>query len=148
MIGLPIVMAFCFVISAMSGVVLAPIAGKLTLKPWFALNAAVATIILTGIFSGLFFSTNFIFSNPETAHTERAVIERKYSEKHYRTKRVSRNRYTRGEPYYEYYLEMRYPNGRIKPMLVNINRYRRVNPGDTLDVTLRRGLYGIAVIRN
>ncbi len=147
MISLPLTMAVCFVLASVAGVLVAPFIASVTSSINIALNAAIGAIILTGVFSGLFITSNFVFSDAATAHSEQAVVKRKYKEKHYRTKRISRNRYTRGEPYYEYYLDIHYSNGRTKPMLVNINRYRATHEGDTVDVTLRQGLFGIPVIR-
>ena len=147
MVSFPVVMSASFMAGAMIGVAAAPVIARLTRKPWIALNAAIGTAVATGVVAGAFFILNFALADTSTAHREQAVIERKYRETRYRQKRVSRNRYVRGEPYYEYYFDVRYANGATKAMLVRADRYRRLDAGDTINVDISRGLFGFPVVK-
>lgn len=105
-------------------------------------------VIFTGsllLFS--FYFCNFYFARRETIHAERAVIERLYSETHYKTKRISRRTYGRGEPYQQYYMEVRLEDGRTKNLSVKFDDYRRLKKMDTVQLKMERGLWGIPVIR-
>lgn len=147
MVNFGIVMAVCLSAGLLAGVVLSPLVAKLTGKRLVSLNVAVGAVIAAGVAAGLFFILNFAFADSSTNHREQAVIERKYRETHYRSKRVGRNRYVRGEPYYEYYFDVCYSNGSTKAMPVNFDRYRRLDAGDTIDVDISRGLFGFAVVK-
>lgn len=147
MVSFPMVMSVCLTVGAVGGVLAAPLAAWFTRRSSFALNAALATVVMTGVWAGLFYTLNFAFADAAAGHSERAVVERKYRETHYRSRKVGRNRYVRGEPYYEYYFDVRYANGSVKPMLVSAERYRRVDRSDSITVNISRGLFGFPVIK-
>lgn len=111
-------------------------------------NKIVVLIVFTGILAAGFYSVNYWLSRGETSRQEKAVVVRKYTEKHYRTKRVARNRYTRGEPYNQYYVELQYPAGDIKPRQVNFDRYRKIKAGDSVSVDIEMGALGFPVVKN
>ncbi len=111
-------------------------------------NKLVVLIVFTGLLSAGFYSVNYWLSREDTSHQEKAVVVRKYTEKHYRTKRVARNRYTRGEPYNQYYIELQYPAGDIKPKQVNLSRYKKIKTGDTVSVGIEMGALGFPVVKN
>lgn len=148
MANFTIVLCGCAVAGTLAVLPTAPLAGRLTGLTNNPANILISAIVITGIFCGLFMTCNFAFSSESSRHEEKAVVIRKYKEKHYRSKRVARNRYVRGEPYYEYYISLEYGNGRTKPMLVKIERYNRIRTGDTISVPIERGLFGLSVIKH
>ena len=130
------------------GAAVTPLIMRLNISSSPALNFIMGVIVASGVLAGGFYITNFAWADASTGHGERAVVERKYSEKHYHTRRVGRNRYVRGDAYYQYYLELRYANGYKLPLEVKLPRYRRVSAGDTVSVTIQRGLYSIPVVKS
>lgn len=147
MISFPIAVGVSLIAAALAGITLLPVWQRWSGLSNPALNVLLATVILGGVISAGFYVSNFAFAKEETSHTEKAVITKKYRETRYRSKRVGRNRYVRGEQYYEYYFDVEYSNGRIKPMIVNAKRYSKARTGDTITVNIQQGLYGFAVVK-
>ncbi len=94
-----------------------------------------------------FYFCNSYFASHDTAHMERVAIERRFRETHYKTKRISRRTYGRGEPYQQYYIEVRFEDGRTKKLSVKFDTYRRLKSQDTIQLKMERGLWGLPVIR-
>lgn len=114
-------------------------------QPW--VNGLCHVIFTGSLLLFVFYFSNFYFAKHDTIHTERAVIERLYSETHYKTKRISRRTYGRGEPYQQYYMEVRFEDGRSKNLSLKLDDYRRLMRMDTVQLKMERGLWGIPVIR-
>lgn len=114
-------------------------------QPW--VNGLCHVLFTGALLLFVFYFSNFYFAKHNTIHTERAVIERLYSETHYKTKRISRRTYGRGEPYQQYYMEVRFEDGRSKNLSLKFDDYRRLKRMDTVQLKMERGLWGIPVIR-
>lgn len=140
-------MIVCGIVAAGVSFLVARWFAKVSGSVKFVINYLIAIVFLTGLFSGAFFALNFCFSAHSTSNVEKAEVVRKYKETRYRTKRISRNRYTRGERYYEYYIDCRYSNGSVKPRLITIERFNRVRTGDSITVNIEKGLFGFPVIK-
>lgn len=145
LVELWIPVATCSVLSLLSGVWL--------WKPWQRLTDSESMLpnfichffFSLVIFLGFFFAANrFLASGPD--YEERVRVERKYSEKKYRSRRVGRNRYARGEAYYEYYAEIRLGDGRTKQLKLPLATYNNTRSGSTMTLHLRRGFFGLPVI--
>ena len=148
MIWFPAVVLTSFAIAALLGVAIAVRRGGFLGIRNRILASGVAALILTGVLSGAFLTLNYVFTADGSAHTERVAVTRKYREKHYRSKRVSRNRYTRGEPYYEHCIDIEFDNGKVCQIKLGMEKYRRVSTGDTLQATIEKGLFGFPVMKN
>lgn len=114
-------------------------------SPW--VNGLCHVLFTGSLLIFAFYFCNFHFAKHATIHTEQAVIERLYSETHYKTKRISRRTYGRGEPYQQYYMEVRLEDGRTKNLSVKFDDYRKLKKLDTVQLKMERGLWGIPVIR-
>lgn len=97
---------------------------------------------------------NFFDRDTTDSVTVRAEVVRVYSETRHRTKRVARNRYTRGEPYKVYYMDVRLPDGQERKRSISLERYnrfarsnhRRRQRPDSVDLHLTKGALGLTVI--
>ena len=147
MVSFPAVVAVCVAGSAVSAVLLTGLWPRITGLSSPAANIAISTIIIGGFVSLIFYILNFTLADAKTQHEVRAVVTDKYKEVRHKRKRVGRGRYIPGDPYNEYFLEISYPNGAAKPMIVNAERYRRVNKGDSVKVNICRGAFGFEVIK-
>lgn len=148
MVWFPAVALTSFAVAALLAVAIAVRRGGFIGIRNIVAAASVATLMFAGIIAGTFMTLNYAFAAADTARTERVEVKRKYVEKHYRSKRVSRNRYTRGEPYYEHCIDVEFRNGKVCPVKLGVEKYRRVSRGDTLDATVERGLFGFSVMKN
>lgn len=81
-------------------------------------------------------------------HDETAVVERRYTKTRHRTKRVGRRVTAQGEPYKVYYIVLQFNDGKTKDMEVAYSIYRRYTKGDSVPLTLDRGILNIPVIRS
>jgi len=104
-------------------------------------------VFFTVFLSGLLIGLNFMLTDFSSLPEVKAEVVDKYSETHYRSRRVGRNRYTRGEPYKVYYLDLRLPDGRLKEMSATLGQYNRRHKGDTVALPVERGLFGVPVIK-
>lgn len=88
---------------------------------------------------------NYAFADDE--RIEKAVVEKKYYKVHHKTRRVSRKRFTQGEPYNVYYMRVRLGNGETEEVKIDCNKYNRLHKGDTVTLSVSDGLFGIQVIK-
>lgn len=102
----------------------------------------------------LILGVNYFCRDKSDSETVRVEITRIYSETHYRMKRVARNRYTRGEPYRMYYMDVRLPDGRERKRSISLQRYnryarsshmRQTRP-DSVNLTLTSGALGMTIL--
>lgn len=140
-------MFVCFLVAAAAGLFVWRLFAAVSGSIRFSVNYLIACVFLTGLFSGMFFMLNFCFSSVSTDHDEKVAVVRKYKETRYRMKRIARNRYVRGERYYEYYIDCRYGDGSVKPMLVSVSRFNRLRSGDSIGVGIEEGLFGFPVVK-
>lgn len=119
-----------------------------------ALNVACHLVAATGLFMAVILGINYFGRHASESVPVRAAIVKVYSETRYRSKRVSRNRYTRGEPYKVYFMDVQLPDGSQRKRSISLrfyNRYarsghlRRQCP-DSVDLMLTPGALGMTVM--
>lgn len=104
--------------------------------------AAITPLVITAVLG-----INY-YAAPADAFTPVGTeVSKVWSETHYRSKRVSRNRYTRGEPYNMYYAEIVLPTGRRKEINITRTQLSRLHAGDSVTVSVGRGALGLQVMR-
>lgn len=103
-----------------------------------------AAFILGGC--ALLLALNYFGADDSTIHREEATVVSKTSHKRHHSRRVGRRRYTTGEPYYVYDLNLRFSDGRTKSIRVEAAQYNRTRTGATLTLQMERGLLGWPVI--
>lgn len=118
------------------------------------INVICNLVAVSGLAMALFLGVNYFGRNKAETVNVRGEVMRVYAETHYRTKRVARNRYTRGEPYKVYYMDVRLPDGRERKREISLKRYNRYarssyichNRPDSVDLRLTPGALGMTVI--
>lgn len=118
------------------------------------INVICHLIAITGLFLSLILGVNYFGRNTSDSVTVRAEVVKVYSETRHRMKRVSRNRYTQGEPYKVYFMDVRLPDGRECKRSVSLQRYnryarsnyRRSERPDSVDLFLTKGALGMTII--
>lgn len=118
------------------------------------INVICNLVAVSGLAMALFLGVNYFGRNKAETVNVRAEVMRVYAETHYRTKRVARNRYTRGEPYKVYYMDVRLPDGRERKREIPLKRYNRYARSshirhtrpDSVDLRLTPGALGLTVI--
>ena len=127
---------------------------KITTSHSIILNVICHLIASTGLFMGLILGVNYFGRNTSDSVTVRAEVIKVYSETRYRMKRIARNRYTRGEPYQVYFMDVQLPNGSECKKSISLQRYNRfawsnykhrIRP-DSVDLRLTKGAFGMKVI--
>ena len=108
-------------------------------------------IIIGGIIAVLLFiaifGLHYYVEEQSTPEQLKATVTKKYTKTRHRTRRINRRVYTNGEPYQVYYFELELEDGTTKDIEVNVQKYSRTRYGSKIDVTRRKGLFGIPVIR-
>lgn len=105
-------------------------------------------VVCTGItLLTMFYTLNYCCADDATAHHEEATVVRKYTQTRYKSRRIRRNVYGRGEPYTVYCIDLRYACGIEKRKELNAASYRQTQTGDMIDVSVRRGLFGVNVVK-
>lgn len=102
-------------------------------------------VVTTGIFSFAFLAlNNYCASEEETTH--HAAITDTYRETRHHRQRVGRNRWREGSPYYVYFANLRFDNGKEKKISITPSQYTEFKKRKTLDITLHEGVFGFPVI--
>lgn len=114
----------------------------------FYINFIVNIFVSAGILSALFLGINMWGANRNDLREEKVVVERRFSETHHRSKRVGRRYVTQGEPYKMYYIEIGMPEGKKKKLAVGYSDFRRIRTGDSIMISVNKGLLGFPVVRN
>lgn len=109
-------------------------------------NALLAAVAACGLYLFAFYGINMLTARNTAPHSVEVRIEKLYTETRYHSKRVRRNRYTRGEPYQVYFMQVGLPDGRSKKLSLTVDEYRRYQRRDTLNISVSRGLFGMDVI--
>lgn len=147
-IGLSILLA------GVTALFLSRIWSKLTGTCNVTVNAACHLVAFTGLFASVILGVNYFSRDIKDSVTVRAEVVRVYSEPRHRMKRVARNRYTRGEPYQVYFMDVRLPDGRERKRSISLQRYnvyarssqrQQQRPG-SVNITLTSGAFGMTVI--
>lgn len=119
-----------------------------------AVNVIIHVICSTGFFMAVILGLNYFCRDASDAVTVRAEIINTYTETRYRMKRVARNRYTRGEPYQVYFMDVCLPDGRQLKRSISLERYNRFvrsryrqrKRPDSINLRLTSGALGMTVI--
>ena len=114
-------------------------------KPFW--NYLCHTVMMTGMLAAVFYISNYALADDSTYHEEETVLVRKYRETRHHSKRLSRARYVRGDPYYVYYMEVKFANGRTRELQIPANKYIRLKKGQKLRLPVARGFWNVPVIR-
>ena len=118
------------------------------------INVICHLIATMGLFMALILGVNYFGRDTSKSETVRAEILKIYSETRHRTKRIARNRYTRGEPYKVYFMDVRLPNGQKHKRSISLKRYNRyafsshrhMERPDSVDLFLTKGALGMTII--
>lgn len=133
-------------VAAATGTVLHRAWGKLTGWDKFYLNFPIHLVVATIVISAAFLMGNYFATDFSSLPEEKVIIENRLRETRYHTKRVSRRVYTRGAPYYVYYLEVSLPDGKPMEVYVEKSVYDKALAGDTATVRFGRGALSLPVI--
>ena len=80
-------------------------------------------------------------------HQEMATVESKYSEER-QSGRYVRGRYVRsGRKYRTYHIKLRFDDGSLKDVQVQLAEYNRIRTGSKREYTLAKGAFGLPVIK-
>lgn len=139
---IPILCAGVFAVA--TGTILWKVWRRLTGSGSFPLNYAIHIIFTTFFLAGLYLTINF--TGKSSMRKEEVTVESKVREKHYRSRRVGRNRYVRGNPYYEYYVKVKMDDGSIRKVRVNYHPYLNIRSGEELTLSISKGALGLPVI--
>lgn len=153
-LGLASITLIAWWIPLIVSLVLAAISGTVLWRLWQQLNGIdsiapnfIAHIVFFTFFlTGAFYVINFICRDESNPQKVTAVVLEKYREKHYRSQRVGRNRYVRGNPYYEYCIEVRLENGEDKKISLPFKTYKGVKPDKEITLSLAKGGLGADVL--
>lgn len=118
------------------------------------INLICHLVAVTGLCMALILGVNYFGRDTSDSVTVRAEVVRVYSETRHHMKRVARNRYTRGEPYKVYYMDVRLPDGRECKRSISLQRYnrfarsnyRRHQRPDSVDLHLTKGALDMTII--
>lgn len=118
------------------------------------INVICHLVAGTGLFMALILGMNYFGRNASDSVTVRAEIVRIYSETRHRMKRIARNRYTRGEPYQVYFMDVRLPDGHECKRSISRQRYNRFawtnrrhrEHPDSVELHLTKGALGMTII--
>ncbi|MCM1517192.1 MAG: hypothetical protein NC117_00925 [Pseudoflavonifractor sp.] len=109
-------------------------------KRW--LNGLCATLFLWPLMMLSLLIANECYPS-DTPHDMPAVASRVYKETRYKTRRVSRRVYARGAPYKVTCIDVILPNGDTRSFDVTKKVYDAVSKGDTVDIPVTTGLFGL-----
>lgn len=118
------------------------------------INVICHLIATTGLFMALILGVNYFKRDTSETETVHAEIIKIYSETRHRTKRVARNRYTRGEPYKVYFMDVRLPDGQKHKRSISLKSYnqyaysshRHRERPDSVNLLLTKGALGMTII--
>lgn len=111
-----------------------------------AWNFICHTIFFSILMGGLFYICNLAFANKSEVNETQVEIVGKYSKVRHHMRRVARNRYAQGEAYNTYHLKIRFDNGTTRVITVPFGKYRRYQPGDSIQLPIAKGALGAPII--
>ena len=118
------------------------------------INVICHLVAATGLFMAFILGVNYFGRDASDSVTVRGEVVKVYSETRHRMKRVARNRYTRGEPYQVYFMDVRLPDGRECKRSISLQRYNRFarsnyrhrESRDSVELHLTKGALGMTII--
>lgn len=114
---------------------------------WMKLAGFILTI--GGVYLFAFYALNYYLADANSIHGEKMVVERRYYKIHHHSQRTGRRTYTQGAPYKVYMMDVELPDSKRKKTLrISTSLYKHVHKGDTLEVHLEKGLFGVPVIKD
>ncbi|MDE5869794.1 MAG: hypothetical protein K2H18_06140 [Muribaculaceae bacterium] len=134
------------VVAVATGTVLWRLWQKVTEIDSFALNYITHIIFYSLFLTGFLYTLNYFGSLNSVPHKEEAMVIEKYKERHYQSRRVGRNRYVRGNAYFEYYIEVRFNNGKDKKIQLPFSTYKLIKSGKEINLSLSKGWLGANVL--
>lgn len=137
----------CGSLALISGITLWRLWIKLTDSSRFIVNYICHVVWACGFFLFVFFFSNEMFADRDTIHVEKVEVVRKYTEQRYRSKRVGTRRYVRGEPYKVYFIEVKFPDGRLKARELPLKEFNLRRKGEILDYNVEMGLFHMPIIK-
>lgn len=111
-------------------------------------NRSICALAAVGITGGTVLFVNQIASAGEVIRTDRTVVNRICAETRYRSKRVTARRYTNSDPYTAFVAELKFSDDRVHSIDVPIACARRLKTGDTINIPIVRGFFGIPFFRH
>ncbi|MDE5874323.1 MAG: hypothetical protein K2H15_01650 [Muribaculaceae bacterium] len=109
-------------------------------------NIAFFDIVFAAIGGGGILLANSIGCDSSGFEEKEAVVERKITKTRHKTQTTGRRTYSSGAPYYEYYLEIRYPDGSRRELKPDYKIYKKASEGDTVCLKVGRGRLGMVVV--
>lgn len=109
--------------------------------------AAIHTVLSAGVLLCAFYSINYFGADESSSRTEQVEIAALHKEKRHHSRRVGRRRYTTGQPYYVYKMDVRLPDGRIKELSTDADHYQRLHKGSKIELKLVGGRLGFDVVK-
>ncbi len=127
---------------------LMPLWRRLTKSVSIWLSVLCQYVLVGPLVFMLVFGLNYWCSNPSTTDFQKATVSGKFQKAHNKTRRSGRRMIATGEKWYSYYFLITLPDGRTKYVEVPVSEYARKRTGSHIEVEIRRGLFGMDVIRN
>lgn len=88
-------------------------------------------------------------TSPDRQYVDRAVVERVYHKDQHRSRRVGRRYISTGETYRTYHADIRMlSDGDDHTVSISPGEYSRYHKGDTLECKMRRGFFGISIVKD
>lgn len=134
------------IVAAATGTVLHCGWEKLTGTGKFYINFPLHMVVFTIVAAAALLMGNYYGSDFSSFQEEKVIVNQKIRKTRYQTKRISRRVYTRGAPYYVYYVDITLPDGTPKEIYVNRNVYNKAHVGDTATIRMGRGALSFRVI--
>ncbi len=134
------------IVAAATGTVLHCGWEKLTGTGKFYINFPLHMVVFTIVAAAALLMGNYYGSDFSSFQEEKVIVNQKIRKTRYQTKRISRRVYTRGAPYYVYYVDITLPDGTPKEIFVNRNVYNKAHVGDTATIRMGRGALSFRVI--
>ena len=115
------------IVAAATGTVLHCGWEKLTGTGKFYINFPLHMVVFTIVAAAALLMGNYYGSDFSSFQEEKVIVNQKIRKTRYQTKRISRRVYTRGAPYYVYYVDITLPDGTPKEIYVNRNVYNKAH---------------------
>lgn len=109
-------------------------------------NMVCHTILTTILLTSLFYIINYTCADRSSSYTETVTITSKHTSVHYHSRRVGRNRYTKGEPYNVYDIDIQFNDSTERSLRVPLSKYNKYRNGAEIRITMAKGLLGAPVI--
>lgn len=105
----------------------------------------LVSLVMTAICYGGLMSLNYCLADKQHAHDELATVTAKFSEERTRYRRLSRNRMIPTGKYKVYYVKVKFDNGAVRNLPVDVGAYTRARTGEKRHFTVAKGFLGYSV---